>query len=204
MEGATSQLAHSAWPLGERGNCWMPMSSRRPWLAISRHWPAVTSQIKPDQARSSPGGLIHYQLQTAIFCLRLNPSISQQIYWANLGRKTNGYCTLSYTKGRLFHEKLSALNGIMVFLGELSPNGPTFQVNDIIIYPDCSTMMKVIIDRYSHLVLVILWWILNTYYLQIYTLTQLHYVRIFVDMTAKICTVYDVIFIKTIGYVTEC
>ena len=104
LEGATSQLAHSAWPLGERGNCWMPMSSRR--MTGHQHWPAVTSQIKPDQARSSQWGQIHYQLQTAIFCLRLNPSISQQIYWANLGRKTNGYCTLSYTKGRLFHEKL--------------------------------------------------------------------------------------------------
>ena len=51
--------------------------------------------------------------------------------------------------------------GIMVFLGKSSPNGPTFQVSDIIIYPDCSTMMKVIIDRCSNLVLVILWWILN-------------------------------------------
>ena len=48
LEGATSQLAHSAWPLGERGNCWMPMSSRR--MTGHQHWPAVTSQIKPDRA----------------------------------------------------------------------------------------------------------------------------------------------------------
>ena len=110
---ATSQLAHSAWPLGELLKCpWV----RGEWLALTGT-DQVTSQIKPDQARSSQWGLIHYQLQTAIFCLRLNPSISQQIYWVELNPyqskswlKTNAYCTLSYTKGRLFHEKLPALN----------------------------------------------------------------------------------------------
>ena len=82
---ATSQLAHSAWPLGELLKCpWV----RGEWLALTGT-DQVTSQIKPDQA-SEVWFIINYrQLFFALGWTPAYPSKYIELSWihikANLG-----------------------------------------------------------------------------------------------------------------------